>query len=256
MNQNIITAVRRKQPLIHHITNQVVMNFTANGLLSFGGSPIMAKATEEVADIASVSDGLLINIGTLMQADHKAMILAGKSANLKGIPVVLDPVGVAATPYRTKVIHDILNQIDVTAIKGNAGEMAHLAEIAWETKGVESLGDGNVDEIAQKVAKTFGTVAVVTGKTDTISTGERLLHNDKGHTFLEQVTGAGCLLGSILTACLTTDNPTEEQALSALTFYGLAAEFAASQPNVLGPASFKTNFIDALSFDISRLQRR
>src|SRR5699024_274780 len=167
MNQNIIADVRRKQPLIHHITNQVVMNFTANGLLSFGGSPIMAKAAEEVADIASVSDGLLINIRTLMQADHKAMILAGKVSNNKGVPVVLDPVGVDATNYRKMVMHDILGQVDVTAIKGNAGEMAHLAEIAWETKGVESLGDGNVDEIAQKVAKTFGTVAVVTGKTDT-----------------------------------------------------------------------------------------
>lgn len=254
--QDVLTSIRQSQPLIHHITNQVVINFTANGLLSFGGAPVMAIATEEVADMASAADGLLINIGTLTAEEHEAMILAGKAANEKGIPVVLDPVGVAATPYRTKVVHDILKQVKIAAIKGNAGEMAHLVDMPWETKGVDSLGDGNVDDVAVRVAKTYKTTAVVTGKIDTVSTGKRILHNDNGHPFLERVTGAGCLLGSILMACLTTDNAIEDQVLTALTFYGLAAEYAASQPSVSGSGTFKAHFIDALSFDIEQLQRR
>ena len=256
MNNRMISDIRQKKPLIHHITNQVVMNFTANGLLSFGGSPVMAKAIEEASDMASVADGLLINIGTLTDTDHKSMISAGKTANKNGIPIVLDPVGVAATPYRKSVVKHILEEVSVTAIKGNIGEMAYLANIPWKTKGVDSLGDGNADEIAKRVADTYHTAAIVTGKIDTIFANERLLHNERGHALLEKVTGAGCLLGSILTACLTTNDAIEEQALTALTFYGLAAEYAASRPIVLGPGSFKTQFIDALSLDMTVLQRR
>lgn len=254
MNQDIICQVRHTKPLIHHITNQVVMNFSANGLLSFGGAPLMAKAVEEVADMTTNSDGLLINIGTLTPEEHQAMILAGKAANKKGIPVVLDPVGVAATDYRTQVVNDILNQVNVTVIKGNAGEMAHLVDIPWETKGVESLGDGDVDEIAKRVAHTYQTTAVITGQKDTIFTGNQLLHNHQGHSLLTQVTGAGCLLGSILTACLTTNHTTREQLLTALNFYGLAAESAASHPDVSGAGTFKPHFIDALASDSVQLK--
>lgn len=254
MIQNIIKKVRKYNPLVHHITNQVVMNFTANGLLSFGGSPVMSTAPEEAAEMASIADALLINIGTLMAEEYEAMILAGKAANDKGIPVLLDPVGVASTPYRSRAVRDILKQVKLAAIKGNAGEMAHLVDMPWETKGVESRGNGNVDNIAKQVSKVYNTTAIITGETDTIFTGGKLLHNDKGHLFLEQLTGAGCLLGSILTSCLTTDDAMEEQVLSALTFYGLAAEYAASRSVVSGPGTFKAQFIDALSRDIRQLQ--
>lgn len=253
MKQNIVNKVRENQPLIHHITNKVVMNFTANGLLSFGAAPVMAIAQEEVADMTAAANGLLINIGTLTTAEYEAMILAGKAANEKGIPVVLDPVGVAATPYRRQAIENILESVKVTVIKGNAGEMAHLADIPWETRGVDSIGDGNADDIAKKVAELYNTTAVVTGKVDTIYTHGQLLHNDKGHAYLERITGAGCLLGSVLTAFLTTDDPIENQTLAALEFYGLAAEYAALHPSVSGPGTFKTHFIDALSFDSSQL---
>lgn len=254
MKQNIVNKVREKQPLIHHITNKVVMNFTANGLLSFGAAPVMAIAEEEVADMATAADGLLINIGTLTTTEYEAMILAGKAANDKGIPIVLDPVGVAATSYRRQAIENILQAVKVTVIKGNAGEMAYLAGIPWETKGVDSIGDGNADEIVKKIAKLYDTTAVVTGKVDTIYTGKQLLHNNKGHVYLQRITGAGCLLGSILTAFLTTDDSIEDKILTALEFYGLAAEYAASQPNVTGPGTFKAHFIDALSFDPSYME--
>lgn len=232
------------------------MNFTANGLLSFGGTPIMAKAEEEASDMASIAEGVLINIGTLKQNELRAMILAGKAANKKGIPVVLDPVGVAATSFRNSAVKEILNEVKPAAIKGNAGELAHLVQIPWKTKGVESIGDGNAEEIALKVAKTYQTTAVVTGKTDVVCSGETISLNETGHALLTKITGAGCLLGSILTACLTTNHPIEKQALAAVEFYGLAAEYAASQKEVFGPGSFLPRFIDALSLELDVFERR
>jgi len=101
---NTIVQVRNKQPLIHHLTNQVVMNFTANGLLAFGGSPVMAKEVKEAAEMAKIANGVLINIGTITEKDIDAMIQAGITANPRGIPVVLDPVGVAATSFRKQVV--------------------------------------------------------------------------------------------------------------------------------------------------------
>ncbi|PAV30491.1 hydroxyethylthiazole kinase [Virgibacillus profundi] len=256
MNAEIINDIRKNSPLIHHLTNQVVMNFTANGLLSFGGSPIMAKAEEEASEMASIADGVLINIGTLTANELSAMILAGKAANQKGIPVVLDPVGVAATSLRSSAVKQILEEVRVAAIKGNAGEMAHLVQVPWRSKGVESIGAGNTEEIARKIAKSYQTTAVVTGKTDIICTGNTTIHNETGHPFLTKVTGAGCLLGSILTACLTTDAPIEEQALTAVEFYGLAAKYAANRNDVTGSGSFSTRFIDALSLEVIELERR
>ncbi|WP_156290337.1 hydroxyethylthiazole kinase [Oceanobacillus salinisoli] len=252
--QHIIEEVRTNTPLIHHLTNQVVMNFTANGLLSFGAAPVMAKAEEEAADMASHADGLLINIGTLTSNELKAMISAGKAANKKGIPVVLDPVGVAATPFRTNAFQQIVKEVHPTVIKGNAGELAHLVDIPWQTKGVDSIGDGNVEEIAVNVAKTYQTTAVLTGKSDVISTSQSTLTNDTGHALLSKVTGAGCLLGSIITACLTTKDSVEDQAHAAVYYYGLAAEFSAAQENVKGPGTFTAHFLDALSMDIDHLK--
>lgn len=257
MKEDLLVDVRRKNPLIHHLTNQVVMNFSANGLLAFGGSPIMAKAQEEVHEIARMADGVLINIGTLVKHDLPAMIKAGKTANEVGIPVVLDPVGVAATPYRRSAVEDILTNVKVTLIKGNAGELAHLVDIPWQTKGVESIDDGDTEKIARKVSEKFQTTAVVTGQTDVICTkDQQVIKNQSGHIYLTKITGAGCLLGSILTACLTTDDPIEKQAFTAVNFFGLAAEYAATHSNVSGPGTFLPHFLDALSYDFETLERK
>ncbi|WP_373894936.1 hydroxyethylthiazole kinase [Virgibacillus natechei] len=256
MNPNIIQEVRENSPLIHHLTNQVVMNFTANGLLSFGGAPVMAKAEEEAAEMASAADGVLLNIGTLTSDDISAMILAGNAANEKGIPVVLDPVGVAATSFRQSAVKRILEEVKPTVIKGNAGEMAQLVQIPWETRGVESVGEGDVEKIASKVSAVYETTAIVTGEADIICTGNDVISSETGDPLLEKITGAGCLLGSILTACLTTDERIEEQVLTAVDFYGLAAEFAASHEDVRGPGTFLPRFIDALSLGPGTLERR
>ncbi|RLL42019.1 hydroxyethylthiazole kinase [Oceanobacillus piezotolerans] len=254
MNLEVIKQVRKNVPLIHHLTNQVVMNFTANGLLSFGGAPVMAKAEEEAHNMASLADGVLLNIGTITRADIKAMILAGQAANQKGIPVVLDPVGVAATSFRTDAVNEILKEVKPTVIKGNAGELANLVDTPWETKGVESIGEGNIAEIAEKVSIKYQTTAVLTGKTDIIHTTKERITNETGHPLLAKVTGAGCLLGSILAACLTTDAPIEDQAYTAVHFYGLAASYAAANPSVQGNGTFIASFLDALSRDPGTLE--
>ncbi|SEA03360.1 hydroxyethylthiazole kinase [Thalassobacillus cyri] len=252
---NVIEEVRNHTPLVHHLTNQVVMNFTANGLLAFGGAPVMAKADEEAASMAFNADGVLINIGTLTAAEIPAMIRAGKAANEKGIPVVLDPVGVAATPFRRRAVEEILQTVKPAAIKGNAAELANLVDISWEMKGVESRGEGDAEEVAERVARQYNTLAVVTGATDVICNGNRLEKNETGHPLLAKVTGAGCLLGSILTACFTTEGIAEMQAFAAVEFYGLAAEYAAADPAVSGSGTFVPRFIDALSLTSSQLQR-
>ncbi|MUV36747.1 Hydroxyethylthiazole kinase [Lentibacillus sp. JNUCC-1] len=138
--EHVIKYVRNHNPLIHHLTNQVVMNMSANGLIAFGASPVMAKSKKEARDMASAADGVLINIGTLTEDELDSMILAGQTANDKGIPVLLDPVGVAATPFRQEAIKRILTEVKPTVIKGNAGEMAYLANIPWAVKGVDSVG--------------------------------------------------------------------------------------------------------------------
>src|SRR5699024_7307302 len=139
------------------LTNQVVMNFTANGLLAFGGSPIMAKEVEEMSAMSGVADGVLINIGTSLKTELPSMIAAGETANQRGKPVILDPVGVAATPFRSETVNTLIDKIEFTAIKGNAGEMAHLVGIPWQTKGVESIDDDGekLREIALSVSKKY-----------------------------------------------------------------------------------------------------
>ncbi|SEQ50193.1 hydroxyethylthiazole kinase [Piscibacillus halophilus] len=255
MRSKIIEAVRKERPLIHHITNQVVMNFSANGLLAFGGSPIMAKESNEVEEIVDISSGLLLNIGTALEYDIDVMIKAGQKANLRGIPVVIDPVGVGASTYRSERVKLLLQKVKPTVIKGNAGELAHLAGIKWGTKGVDSTGSGNIVEVAQNVMQQYQCAVVLTGEKDAIQTTNGTVINESGHKILEQITGAGCLLGSIMTACIAIEGNLEEQLDAAVYFYGLAAEYAYQKPEVNGPGTFLPNFIDALSYDLTVLER-
>lgn len=253
MNPDIIQKTRNNTPLVHHLTNQVVINFSANGLLAFGGSPVMAKEIREASDMARVADAVVLNIGTIIEGEIQAMVAAGKAANQKGIPVVLDPVGVAATPFRQEVVERILKEVHPTVIKGNAGEIAALVGADIEARGVDSIGSGNIDDIAEKAGKKFHTAIVITGKTDVIFANHKLIYNKTGHPLLSSITGSGCLLGSIVAACLTTSYPIEEQLSSALSFYGLAAEYAAAEPHVHGPGTFLPSFLDALSFTPKQL---
>lgn len=240
-----IDQVREKQPLIHNITNQVVINFTANGLLALGAAPVMANATEEAGDMAGVADALLLNIGTLTSPQIEAMIVAGKAANQKGIPVVFDPVGVGATTFRNDAAARILREVDVTIVRGNAGEIGFLAGLDSEVRGVESAFTGSSRDVAVQAARKLGIPVIVTGKEDTITDGKRILIGENGDAILTKVTGTGCLLSSVVAAFLSVGEDTLESAAAAVSFYGAAAELAVKDAK--GPGSFQTGFLDELA---------
>ncbi|WP_143525693.1 hydroxyethylthiazole kinase [Salimicrobium flavidum] len=226
------------------MTNEVVMNFTANGLLAFGGSPVMAKEPEEVEDIASVAGALVLNIGTVRKEDIETMIKAGQAANKAGVPVLLDPVGAGATSFRKNAVQRIVDEVDVAVVKGNAGEIAALADIPLNVKGVDADESGDAEEIASRAAGKLQTLVVVTGETDVISDGQERLTSSHGTPLLGSITGAGCLLGSLMAACMSVEKDHKKAALFALEFYNRAAERAAKK--VGGPGTFIPHLLDEL----------
>lgn len=242
-----LEQLRAAKPLVHNITNVVVTNFTANGLLALGASPIMAYARQEVADVASFSGALVLNIGTLNETEVEAMMLAGRSANQHGVPVVLDPVGAGATTYRTETARKILQEVKLTVLRGNAAEIANVIGRDWKIKGVDTgEGSGNVAELAVEAARQLETTVIITGKEDVVSDGRTTYLVRNGHAMLTQVTGTGCLLSAVIGAfCAVEQNPILA-GVSALVTYGVAAEAAAAKKAEEGPGSFQLAFLDQL----------
>ncbi len=252
-----LRTLRDHKPLVHHITNYVVMNETANATLALGALPVMAHAEQEVEEMVHLASALVLNIGTLSEHWVEAMLLAGVAANGRGIPVVLDPVGVGATEYRTTTARRILDLVDVTVLRGNAGEVATLVGAQAEVRGVESISTGLApDELAQEAARSLGVIASVTGPVDHVSDGERVFTVANGHELLAAVTGTGCM-SSAITGCFLAGKPDEplEAAAEALAAFGVAAEDAAAGAG--GPGTFHARLYDALyALDVGTLDAR
>jgi len=242
-----LRTIRERKPLVHQITNYVVMNETANATLALGALPVMAHAREEVEEMVGLAGALVINIGTLSPPWVEAMLAAGKAANARGIPVVLDPVGAGATRYRTETARRILDTVDVAVLRGNAGEVATLVGVEAEVRGVESIASGgDAGELAHAAARSLRVVASVTGAVDHVSDGERSLSVANGHELLAAVTGTGCM-SSALTGCFLAAKPDAplEAAAEALAAFGVAAEDAATTAR--GPGTFHAMLYDALA---------
>ena len=241
-----LAELRARKPLVHSITNYVVMNETANAVLALGALPVMAHARDEVAEMVGLAGALVLNIGTLEESWIESMLLAGAAANERGIPVVLDPVGAGATAYRTETAKRILDEVDVTVLRGNPGEVATLVGVAAEVRGVESIGaGGDAAELAREAARTLGVVASVTGAVDHVSDGERAVAVSNGHELLAAVTGTGCM-STVLTGCfLAAKDDALEAAAEALVAFGVAGEDAAVDAK--GPGSFHVALYDALA---------
>ncbi len=242
-----LAAIRERKPLVHNITNYVVMNETANAILALGALPVMAHAQEEVREMVGLAGALVLNIGTLSEDWIDAMLLAGAAANERGIPVVLDPVGVGATTYRTETAKRILDTVEIAVLRGNAGEVATLVGVEAEVRGVESVGGGGGDPavLALQAARTLGVVASVTGPVDHVSDGVRSAAIANGHELLAAITGTGCM-STALTGCFLAgkDDPFEA-AVEALVAFGVAGEDAAREAK--GPGSFHVALYDALA---------
>lgn len=241
-----LVALRRARPLIHNITNYVVMNSTANILLSLGASPVMAHSCNEVEEMAGHARALVLNIGTLSSPWVEAMLLAGKAANQKGIPVVLDPVGAGATSYRTATAKKILAEVNVAIVRGNAAEIMALTGGAFEIKGVDSLQDAeSTAESARLFAGKLKTVLALTGPIDLITDGVTTYRVANGHPLLTKVTGTGCAATAVVASFAAVAQNPLAAAAEGLACFGLAAEVASKQAS--GPGSFYVALLDALA---------
>ena len=242
-----LRRLRETRPLVHQITNYVVMNETANATLALGALPVMAHAREEVAEMVEIAGALVLNIGTLSTPWIDAMLLAGRVANERGIPVVLDPVGAGATTFRTATAMRILDEVDVTVLRGNAGEVATLVGVDAEVRGVESIGSvSDAGQLARGAARSLGLVTSVTGSVDYVSDGDAVIAIANGDPLMATVTGTGCM-SSALTGCFLAVNPDApfSAAAEALVAFGVAGEDAAR--GAKGPGSFHVALYDALA---------
>jgi hydroxyethylthiazole kinase len=242
-----LAELRRRKPLVHQITNYVVMNETANATLALGALPVMAHALEEVEEMVGLAGALVLNIGTLSPLWVDAMLLAGRTANARGTPIVLDPVGSGATRYRTETARRLLTELDIAVLRGNAGEIATLVGVEAEVRGVESIAAGNdAAELARKAGETLGLVASVTGPVDHVSDGGRVLAVANGRELLAAVSGTGCM-STAITGSLLAVKPDQalEAAAEALVAFGVAGEDAAV--GARGPGTFHAALYDALA---------
>ena len=240
-----LEAVRKHNPLIHNITNYVVMNSTANALLALGASPVMAHALEEVEEMAGLAGALVLNIGTLSPPWVKAMIAAGKRASERKIPVVLDPVGAGATQYRTRAAKEIIEKTHVTIIRGNASEILALGYGDSGTKGVDAVHSvEEASKTAGLLARKLGATLAITGPTDLVTGNDGIYKIKNGHPMMTRVTGTGCTATAIIAAFSAVDKNPARAAATALAFYGLAGEVAALK--AAGPGGFQGALLDAL----------
>ncbi|MFC7687721.1 hydroxyethylthiazole kinase [Ureibacillus sp. GCM10028918] len=238
----MLAKINQAKPLVHCITNYVVANFTANGLLAIGASPVMADEVEEVADMVSIAGALLLNIGTVNTRTEKAMLVAGRKANECGVPVVLDPVGVGATPYRKSAVMQLLEQVSIDVLRCNEGELASIYGVTWESRGVDSgTGDMDTISVAKELARKYQCIVVVTGETDLVTDGQEIIQIRGGNIYATRITGTGCLLSAICAAVLASSEHPMQDLASTLKQYKDASEQSGEE---LG--AFQINFINAL----------
>lgn len=239
-----IKAIQKSAPLVHNITNLVVMDQTANALLALGASPVMAHALEEVEEMASLAKGLVLNIGTLTSELIKGMELAIGAAFANGIPIVLDPAGVGTTGYRRKTARALLEKNQIDLIRGNSSEIVSLYG-KGKTKGVDSLlCPIDCEEPAKKTALKKSVIVWMSGKTDLITDGKKVILVHNGSPLMGKVTGMGCTASAVAGAFLAVNKDPLQASAHAAVLMGVAAELAALKVN--GPGSFKLAFLDAL----------
>jgi len=245
-----LTELKSKAPLVHCITNYVTVNDVANALLAIGASPIMADDINETEEITAISSALVINIGTLNQRTIKSMIVSGKKANAIGIPVIFDPVGAGASKLRNDITMEILGQVKIAVLRSNLSEASFVAGLEASTKGVDSSEADEINDsiaVAKAVANDFDCVAAVTGATDIISDGERVVNVSTGCKTLAKVTGTGCMATALVGAFAGAGTDYFTAAVGGVTSMGIAGEIAFSKAGNTAMGSFHIAIIDALS---------
>ena len=271
----LLNKVRENKPLVHHITNYVTVNDCANITLGIGASPVMADAIGEAADIAAIAQAVVLNMGTLNERTIPSMIAAGKSANEKGIPVLFDPVGAGASKLRNDTAASLISEVKLTVLRGNISEIKFIAGLRSETKGVDaSSGDAtdadDAGQIAKKLAEKLNCIVVISGATDIISDGKKIVYVENGHPMLGNLTGTGCMCSSLIGSfCGANSSDPFAASVAAMLCMGIAGEMAstgsatelASTGGSLslskgGNGSFHAALHDAISrMDVATLER-
>lgn len=246
----LLVALREQRPLVHHLTNYVTMQAVASATRAIGALPVMAMWGEDAQEVAANAAALVLNTGTLAPERLEAMFAAGRVAAVRGIPIVLDPVGAGATRYRTIAAGRLLDELRVTVVRANPGEAAALLGQSGLTRGVDSMGEVNAADLAAALARERGCVAAVTGAHDHVAAAARVLVVENGHPWLQAVPGTGCMVSGIIGAfCAAARSMPDDEgplvaAASALACFGLAAEIAAGHS--LGPGTLAPALLDAL----------
>ncbi len=240
-----LQKIKEQKPLIHHITNWVTIYDCANIVRAIGGLPVMAHAPEEVEQMTSISSALVLNIGTLTVDLVKSMILAGRKANEKNIPVILDIVGAGATDLRTGKAKEILNKVSISILKGNSSEIGTIAGAEAETRGVEAISvKGNLIEITKNLANEKNLTVVITGKEDIISNGKDVYICKNGHLMMGCFVGSGCMAASVIGTFAAVERNYALASANALSLLGIVGELAAMTAS--GPGSYKIILTDEI----------
>jgi len=241
----LFTVIRERQPLVHNITNFVVMNNSANALLALGASPAMIHSSDEVEDFVSLSQALVINIGTLFSEQIAACKLAAMRARAVGVPWILDPVGAGATPYR-RAAAEALARLGPSVIRGNGSEILTLAQDqAGAGKGVDSLhGSEAALDAARRLALKTGAVVAITGAVDYTTDGQRVTAIENGHLLMTRVTGLGCSATAVIGGFLAVEPDAFAATVAGLAVFGVAGEIAAER--AVGPGTLQVALLDTL----------
>ena len=244
----LLSGVKTKKPLVHHLTNYVTVNDCANIVLALGGSPVMADEEGEAAEMVGLASALVVNIGTLNDRTIRSMFAAAKRANELGVPVVLDPVGAGATSLRTLTAERFLREVKLAVLRGNMSEVKTLSGAVSATRGVDSTDDpAGAGEMAAALALKYGCVVAITGARDVVTDGVRTAFIDNGHPLLAQVTGTGCMATSLVGCfCGVTGDP-YLGACAGIMAMGLAGEKAFDNLGGSGGiGKFRVNLMDAI----------
>jgi len=240
-----LKLIREKKPLIHNITNYVVMNSTANGLLALGASPLMAHALEEIDEIVKISDALVLNIGTLDHSTIQSMHNAAQVAKQKKIPIILDPVGSGASKLRTMTCRDLMEKKFPSIIRGNSSEILSLIDDLTKTKGVDSTLESNAAICAGKIlSKKYQMIVSISGEIDINIKDDEIVFIKNGHPLMTKVTGMGCLSTTYIAAFHSINPNALQSAAHAMAVMGIAGELA--QIRSSGPGSFQAAFLDSI----------
>ncbi len=242
---NYIQSVKNQSPLVHNITNFVVMNNTANALLAVGASPIMAHAKSEIKEMVAISNAVVINIGTLDEYWSESMLIAAEEAQRLNKTWILDPVGAGATSFRDEVLAKLL-QFKPTVIRGNASEIIALAKANnTVTKGVDSTVESNeAINAAKLLVENYQFVVCISGATDIIIDDKETYFVENGHPLMTKVTGLGCSASAIVGAFAAVAENKTESTVAAMSLLGIAGELSEKISN--GPGSLQVNILDKL----------